>query len=174
MANGLIIVFANQLLGVRLELAGFYLLVSSVLRPIFSIAAGRLSVSVGNRLPVAGGLIAQALGWGLLVLAVPLGVHGRGAELYLIPVYSLTAIQKGLIFSNLMALGLNVTPENERALYMGALNTWIGLVILVGALNGAIAELIGFQGLFILSTALSIMSAWQFWTLRERWNEETA
>lgn len=172
MANGLIIVYANQVLGVRLELAGLYLLVSSILRPIFSIAAGRVSVNMGNKLPVAGGLVAQALGWLLLVLAIPLGVEGRTAEYYLIPVYSLTAIQKGLIFSNLMALGLNVTPENERPLYMGTLNTWLGIVIVAGAASGAIAELIGFEALFVLTMVLSCLSAWQFAILDERWDEK--
>jgi hypothetical protein len=172
MANGLVIVYANQLLGVRLELAGLYLLVSSVLRPVFSIAAGRLSLRVGNRLPVAAGLLAQALGWGLLLLALPLGVRDQTAEYYLIPVYSLTAIQKGLIFSNLMALGLNVTPPTERALYMGALNTWIGVVTLMGALSGVIAKWIGFEALFGLTLVFSCLSAWQFTTLHEDWTSD--
>jgi MFS family permease len=149
-----------------------YLLISSILRPLFSIAAGWISTRIGNRLPVSIGLIAQALGWAMLVMAVPLGVQGRAAEMYLIPVYSLTAIQRGLIFSNLMALGLNVTPETERPLYMGALNTWIGFVTLIGALNGALAETIGFQALFTLMMVLSCLSAWQFLTLREAWAEE--
>jgi len=92
----------------------------------------------------------------------------------MIPVYALTAIQKGLIFSNLMALGLNVTPEDERPLYMGALNTWIGVVSIVGALNGAIAKTIGFEALFVLTTVLSILSAWQFMTLHERLDDEPA
>ncbi len=172
MANGLIIVFASQQLGVRLELAGFYLLVSSILRPVFSVAAGRVSVRIGNRLPVSFGMLAQAAGWLLLLLALPLGVRDRAAEYYLIPVYGLTAIQKGLIFANLMALGLNVTPEDERPLYMGALNTWIGVVSIFGALNGVIAKTIGFEALFALSTVLSLASAWQFMTLQERLDDE--
>lgn len=170
MANGLVIVYANQVLGVRLELAGTYLLVSSILRPIFSIGAGRLSVRVGNRLPVAVGLIAQGLGWALLLIAPLVGVHGSAAEYYLVPVYSLIAIQKGLIFSNLMALGLNVTPETERALYMGTLNTWIGVVSIVGALSGVIAKTIGFEALFGITMVLSCLSAWQFMRLREDWD----
>jgi Na+/melibiose symporter-like transporter len=173
MANGLIIVYANQILGVRLEQAGFYLLISSILRPIFSVAAGRVSERVGNRLPVAFGLIAQALGWAMLLIAAPLGLHGRSAEYYLIPVYSLTAIQKGLVFSNLMALGLNVTPENERPLYMGALNTWLGIVTLTGVLSGVIVETIGFDALFLMSFVLSCLSAWQFMILKERWRDDT-
>lgn len=174
MANGLIIVYASQRLGVRLELAGMYLLVSSILRPVFSVAAGRVSVRIGNRLPVSLGMLAQAAGWLLLLLALPLGVRDRAAEYYMIPVYSLTAIQKGLIFSNLMALGLNVTPEDERPLYMGALNTWIGVVSIFGSLNGVIAKLIGFEALFALTTVLSIASAWQFMVLKERLDDEPA
>ncbi len=172
MANGLIIVYANQALGVRLELAGMYLLVSSLLRPIFSIAAGRWSIRVGNRLPVSLGVLAQAFGWGLLLLAQPLGLDGRTAEYYLIPVYSLVAIQKGLVFSNLMALGLNVTPEDERPLYMGALNTWIGVVAFMGVASGIIAETIGFEFLFLIVGVMACLSAQQFWTLHERLDGE--
>jgi MFS family permease len=167
--NGLIIVYASQVLGVRLELAGLYLLVSSVLRPIFSVAAGRLSVRIGNRIPVAAGLLAQGLGWTMLLIALPLGVRERAAEYYMIPVYSLTAIQRGLVFSNLMALALNVTPSGERPLYMGALNTWIGVVGLAGLLSGVMAEVIGFEALFALTAVMSCVGAWQFWTLREQW-----
>lgn len=174
MANGLVLVYANQKLGVRLELAGLYLLVSSMLRPVFSIAAGRLSVRLGNRLPVAAGIFAQAIGWALLLAAAPLGIQGRAAEYYLIPVYGLSAIQKGLVFSNLMALGLNVTPEKEHALYMGALNTWLGLVTLVTTLSGVIASTVGFDALFGLTLVLSCLSSWQFWSLHEHWEDEDA
>lgn len=174
MANGLVIVYANQKLGVRLELAGAYLLVSSLLRPVFSIAAGWVSVRTGNRLPVAFGLLAQAMGWGLLLAAAPLGVSGRSAEYFLVPVYGLTAIQKGLIFSNLMALGLNVTPEDEHALYIGALNSWVGLVTIAGSLSGVIAKLIGYDALFGLTLVLAVLGAWSFWTLEERLGEVPA
>ncbi len=170
-ANALILVYASLRLGVRLELAGAYLLISSVLRPVFSIGAGWFSVRLGNRIPVAIGLLAQALGWALLILAPVFGVSGRAAEYYLIPIYSLTAIQKGLIFSNLMALGLNVTPNDQRAVYMGALNTWLGLIIFSGILSGVIVKTIGYQALFGLSLIMSCWSAWHFWKLRENLDE---
>ncbi|MBI5959644.1 MAG: MFS transporter [Chloroflexi bacterium] len=173
-ANGLIIVYANQMLGVRLELIGVYLLISSVLRPLFSIYAGRVSLRIGNRIPVAVGVLAQAAGWGLLLLAPVIGVKGSAAEYYLVPIYTLTAIQKGLVFSNLMALGLNVTPEDERPLYMGALNTWIGFVTLAGALSGVIVKSIGFESLFFLMAILSLLSVWQFFTLNERMDDGIA
>jgi MFS family permease len=173
-ANGLIIVYANQVLGVRLELAGMYLLISSAIRPVFSFYAGRVSVRIGNRIPVAAGVVAQDIGWGLLLIAPLLGVHGHTAEYYLVPIYTLTAIQKGLVFSNLMALGLNVTPEDERPLYMGALNTWLGVVVLCGVLSGAVAETIGFEALFFMMAVLSGLSAWQFMALREFLGETEA
>jgi MFS family permease len=168
MGNGLVIVYANQTLGVRLELAGVYLLVNSLLTPVVSIAAGRLSIRVGNRPPVAIGLVAQALGWGMLLIAIPLGVESRSAEYYMILVYSLTAIQKGLILSNLLALGLNITPEDERPLYMGALNTWMGIVSFASILSGVIAKTIGFEMLFALTMVFACLGAWQFWTLHEQ------
>ena len=171
-ANGLTIVYANQVLGVRLDMVGMYLLISSLLRPIFSIAAGRLSVRMGNRLPVAAGVGAQAIGWGLLLAAQPLGIRGHAAELFMIPIYSLVAVQKGLVFSNLMALALNVTPEDERPLYMGGLNTWIGMVAFTGILSGVIAKTIGYEALFLLTAIMALLSAWQFATLHEHFTDD--
>ncbi|MBN2304162.1 MAG: MFS transporter [Anaerolineae bacterium] len=173
MAGGLVLIYGNQVLGVRLEMAGVYLLVGSILSPVFSVWAGRLSLRIGNRLPVAAGVLVQAISWALLLIASPLGIRDRAAEYYLILVYSITAIQKGLVFSNLMALGLNVTPEDEHALYIGALNTWIGIVALCTTLSGVIVEVISFQALFTLTTVLGVLGAWQFWAVQETTLEDT-
>jgi dipeptide/tripeptide permease len=89
----------------------------------------------------------------------------------MIPVYSLTAVQRGLAFSNLMALGPNVTPSGERRLYMGALNTWIGIAVLAWLFSGVMAEVIGFEALFALTAAMSCAGAWKFLTLREHWED---
>ncbi|MBN1203168.1 MAG: MFS transporter [Anaerolineae bacterium] len=168
-AQGLVIVFANQVLGVRLEMAGLYLFVSSLLYPMFSIAAGRISLRIGNKVPLAAGLLAQGAGWALLLLAIPLGVEDRAAEYYLILVYALGALQKGLVISTTMALGLNVTPETEHALYMGALNTWLGIVSFAGLLSGVIAKVIGFEALFALTLVCACLGAGFFLTLHEEW-----
>jgi dipeptide/tripeptide permease len=75
------------------------------------------------------------------------------------------------VFSNLMALGLNVTPSGERPLYMGALNTRIGVVVLAGLFSGVMAEVIGFEALFALTAVMSCAGAWKFLTLREHWED---
>ncbi len=172
MASGLVIVYANQELGVRLEMAGVYLFASSLLSPAFSMMAGRMSVRIGNRLPVAAGMMMMGLGWLMLLLAKPLGVHGRSAETFMFVVYALLALHKGLLFSNMMALGLNITPENDHSLYMGAVNTWIGVLLLVTMTSGAIARLIGYQALFALTLVCAVISAWAFATLLERWRDQ--
>ncbi len=174
MASGLVVVYANQKLGVRLEMAGAYLFASSLLSPVFSVVAGRMSVYTGNRLPVAGGMVILALGWGMLLLAAPLGMHGRSAELFMFIVYALIALYKGLLFSNMMALGLNITPEDDHALYMGAVNTWIGMLLLVTTLSGAIARLIGYDALFVATMVCALVSAWSFVTLNETWRDDAA
>ncbi|RPJ02731.1 MAG: MFS transporter [Chloroflexi bacterium] len=172
MASGLVIVYANQQLGVRLEMAGIYLFASSLLSPVFSMLAGRMSVRTGNRLPVAGGMLMMGLGWAMLLLAKPLGVREGSAETFMFVVYALLALHKGLLFSNMMALGLNITPEGDHALYMGAVNTWIGVLLLVTTLSGAIARLIGYEALFALTLACAAISAWAFVTLVEDWRDE--
>jgi hypothetical protein len=87
-------------------------------------------------------------------------------------VYALLALYKGLLFSNMMALGLNITPEEDHALYMGAVNTWVGVLLLVTTLSGAIARLIGYEALFALTLACALISAWAFITLVAIWRDE--
>ena len=174
MAGGLVIVYAHQRLGVRLELAGLYLLVGAILKPAISVAAGRVSLRFGNRAPVVAGQVAQALAWALLLMAKPAGISGRAAEYYMFLVYGLVALQQSLLASNLLALGLNVAPDAERALYMGALNTWVGLLLLVSMSSGLIAETIGYEALFLLTALLAAVSARQFATLRERLDDGQA
>jgi MFS family permease len=153
-------------------MAGAYLFASSLLSPIFSMLAGRMSVRTGNRLPVAAGMLMMGLGWGMLLLASPLGMRDESAEKFMFVVYALLALHKGLLFSNMMALGLNITPEGHHALYMGSVNTWIGLLLLVTMLSGAIARLIGYEALFALTLACAVISAWAFATLAEEWKDQ--
>ena len=168
MANGLIIVYGNHVLGVRLELAGVYLVAGTVMRPIMALVGGRLSMRFGSRLPVSAGLVVQAFTWGLLLVAHPLGIQDRAAEYFLFVIYSLYAAQAGLVASSLMALGLNVVPTQERALYLGAVNTFVGLVTLVSAFSGAVVELTGFDVLFAITMLFACLAGWEFWLLNEK------
>lgn len=167
MANGLVLIYANENFGVRLEMAGIYLLVGTVLKPVISLVAGRISLRYGSQVPVVIGQGAQTLAWGAVLLTMIISFEGRQAEYYFFAVFALIAIQEGLVFSNLLPLGLNVTPSTERALYMGTLNTLVGVLALISAFSGAIVETTGFEMLFVLTAILAILSGWQFSLLHE-------
>jgi hypothetical protein len=167
MANGLVLIYANQKTGVRLELAGVYLLVGTILKPVVSFAAGRISARNGSQVPVVMGQTAQTLAWGLVLITMLIPIQDRSAEYYFFIVFGLIAIQQGLVFPNLLPLGLNVMPNAERALYMGTLNTLVGVLTLTSALSGAIVKTTGYEVLFVLTAVLAILSGWQFGLLRE-------
>ncbi|MBN1564101.1 MAG: hypothetical protein JXA10_09680 [Anaerolineae bacterium] len=168
MANGLVLIYANEKLGVRLEMAGIYLMVSTVIKPVFSFAAGQISMRYGSQVPVVIGQAVQTFAWLLVLLTMFITIEGRHAEYYFFGVFGLIAIQQGLVFPNLLPLGLNVMPGTERALYMGTLNTWVGVITLVSAFSGVIVETTGFEVLFVLTALLAIFSGQQFSLLREK------
>jgi hypothetical protein len=78
-------------------------------------------------------------------------IQGRHAEYYFFAVFALIAIQEGLVFSNLLPLGLNVMPSAERALYMGTLNTVVGVLALISAFSGADCRNYRFRSVVLLT-----------------------
>jgi hypothetical protein len=55
---------------------------------------------------------------------------------------------------------------------MGAVNTWIGMLMLVSMMSGVFARLIGYQALFALTLACAAISAWAFVSLVEEWRDQ--
>jgi MFS family permease len=64
---------------------------------------------------------------------------------------------------------LTVAPPAERATYIGFLNTILGVVIFVPVLGGLLADLLGFEALFVLSLALAgfaMIASWKMSSIR--------
>ncbi|MEO8286446.1 MAG: MFS transporter [Chloroflexota bacterium] len=79
----------------------------------------------------------------------------------LYPAFTLVFVLSGLalgaarIVNNNMLL--TIAPPTERATYVGFLNTILGVVIFVPVLGGLLADLVGFEILFLLSLVLSAL-----------------
>jgi hypothetical protein len=51
---------------------------------------------------------------------------------------------------------LTIAPPSERAVYVGFLNTILGIVIFVPVLGGVMVDLAGFLPIFVTSLALAL------------------
>jgi len=55
------------------------------------------------------------------------------------------------------SLMLNIAPDHQRAMYVGFANTVLGIALLVTALGGVVAELTGYEGVFVLAALCSAL-----------------
>jgi MFS family permease len=53
---------------------------------------------------------------------------------------------------------LTIAPPAERAIYVGYLNTVLGIVIFVPVLGGLLVDLLGFVPIFMLSAVLALFA----------------
>ena len=66
----------------------------------------------------------------------------------------------------LVALNINVAPEDIRPLYLGFSNTMMGIALLLtSTLSGVLVESVGFELFFVLALALSGFGVWRVRTL---------
>jgi hypothetical protein len=86
--------------------------------------------------------------------------HLRGAWLpYLVlPLFFLD----GALWPTQMLVGSNflleLSPEDERTLYLGLSNTLYGVVVLLSGLGGLVVDLVDFGGLFGLTLVLYLLA----------------
>ena len=60
----------------------------------------------------------------------------------------------GPTFGVLMAMSLDIAPSEDRATYIGMVNTVLGLISFLPILSGAIIDLVGYEPVFVVATGL--------------------
>ena len=131
---------------------GVYLAVLTVTNLAGTVLFGRLSRRRGNRwimtAAIACGLAMTALVALLVLAAGPLRIGGSLADAWLVPVFLLSGLRGAAMGVYGTSLMLEIAPVEERSLYVGATNTFLGIVMLVTGLSGVIVEQFGFPALF--------------------------
>ena len=158
-------IFALDVLGAPAAMVGFYLSAMTLARILSNLLWQRLGRARGNAFLVQAAALLTALE-PLLAVALPwlmrlarLTVESAG----LLPAYLFTGVfliagstQSGRSIG-LMARLLDIAPDEERASYIGLVNTVLGLVSFLPILAGAIIDRIGFEPIFFTATGLLLL-----------------
>jgi hypothetical protein len=158
-------IFALDVLGAPAAMVGFYLSAMTLARILSNLLWQRLARARGNAFLVQAAALLTALE-PLLAVALPwlmrlarLTVESAG----LLPAYLFTGVfliagsaQSGRSIG-LMAWLLDIAPDEERASYVGLVNTVLGFVSFLPVLAGAIIDRIGFEPIFFTATGLLLL-----------------
>lgn len=158
-------VLALDVLGAPESMVGFYLsamTLAAISSNLFWQAVDRrrgtpFIVRAASLLTVLTPLLAATLPW-------LMGLAGFTIERYgLLPAYVFTIVfvvagignsGRGIGFISLL---LHIAPDEERAHYIGLVNTSLGFVTLLSILSGAVIDWVGFEPVFFMATGLLLL-----------------
>ena len=155
-------IYVQRELGGSKSFVAVYLAVVTITSLFGNLVLGKLSKSIGYRkilrICIIAGVIAAA---GTLILTFvekPLQIDPLTASYALIPVFIFVAIRKTALGIGSDSLLLEIAPPEERSLYIGFTNTFMGIILLSMGLSGVILEGFGFQALVVLTILMSGIS----------------
>jgi MFS family permease len=73
-------------------------------------------------------------------------------------VFVVSGIRESAVGISGQSLLLEIAPQNNRSLYLGFTNTFLGVVVLVASLSGVLVETVGFAPLLILSLVAYLLA----------------
>lgn len=158
-------IFALDILGAPASMMGFYLSAQTLARILSNLLWQRLSRARGNYFLVKIAALLTVLG-PLLAAVLPRFMRLAGFTVEragLMPAYLFTAVFLIVGSSGsgrsigLMALLLDIAPDEERASYIGFVNTTLGFVSFLPILAGAIIDQVGFEPIFFTATGMLLL-----------------
>ncbi len=155
-------VFVQQSLGGSKAMVGVYLAVTIITNLLSNLFFGRMSRRFGNRRVMVSAMFAGlCMSLFVTLLAIfgrRLGVTGRAADLFLVPVFVLSGMRGTGIGVAANSLLLDIAPLSARTLYLGFSNTFLGLVMLATFASGLVLSLVGFAGLAALTLGAHLLA----------------
>lgn len=160
--------FVQQQLGGPKEMVAVYLGVTTFFNLLSNILFGRISFRHGNRrvmfLAAVAGIAMSGLVLALALLAGPLGLSPLAASYWLVPVFALAGVRGTAIGVSGNSLLLELAPVEDRSLYVGFTQSFMGIILLATSLSGVIVALLGFTTVVLvtlLAHALALVMAWR-------------
>jgi len=158
-------VFALDMLGAPPSMVGFYLSAMTLADILSNLVWQRAErthgtyaiVQASSLLTAVAPLLAAALPWLMHLFGFTVEQHG------LLPAYLFTSVFLLAGSSNsgrtigLMALLLDIAPDQERASYVGLVNTVLGFVSFLPIAAGVIIDRAGFEPIFFTTTLLLLL-----------------
>jgi MFS family permease len=158
-------IFALDILGAPASMVGIYLSVMTFAGVLSNLAWQKADgvratyslLRTASFLTALTPLLAATLPW--LMRLVGFTVERRG----LLPAYLFAGVfllagssESGRAIGT-MALLLDISPDEERASYIGLVNTALGFVSFLPILSGAIIDRVGFEPIFLTATGLLLL-----------------
>jgi MFS family permease len=160
--------FAGEAAGLPPAVIGVYLTASTVAGIVANPVWGRLSERYGYRLVLRAATLAGGLGVALVPLTAWLhlsaGLPAGAAVALFALAFALARVHVAGADVAAGPLLLELAPAGERALYIGATNTLLGIALLTTGLSGGLVETAGYGALFaasVLGFALAGLLAWR-------------
>lgn len=158
-------ILALDVLGAPASMVGFYLsartlagVVSNLLWQKVDRARGiYFLLKTSSLLTVLTPLLAAILPWLMRLVGFTVERHGLLPAYIFISVFLLAGSSESGRAIGLMALLLGISPDEERASYIGLVNTVLGTVSFLPILAGAIIDRVGFEPIFFTATALLLL-----------------
>jgi MFS family permease len=66
-----------------------------------------------------------------------------------------------------MSLLLEIAPSHDRALYVGLMNSALGVALLSTSVGGLLVDWLGYRGLFLLAACYYAVGLWTATRMRE-------
>jgi MFS family permease len=156
------IVYAKNKLDAPASNVGSYLMVLTLASIASNLLWGRLCDRRGNRLVV---LIAGTIGMGVPVTVLLAG-YLHSLTLVFLPLV-LQGIYQGSIMISQVNFVLEIAPPTERPIYIGLVNTVLGIVTVALSLGGVIVDIAGYHALFWLAALCFLPGLWAAWRMRD-------
>lgn len=151
-------VYARRVLNAPSEMVGVYLIGSTLASVLSNLIWSRISDRQGNRLLMRLTALTALLA-PILALIIPhLPETGMDKSLIFVLVFVFSGAHQTAAFIGVNNYLLELTPARERALYIGFTNTTAGLAVFTSPLGGVIVDLLGFEPLFLFSSACSLIA----------------
>jgi EmrB/QacA subfamily drug resistance transporter len=147
--------------GASVTQAGLFMLPSTVMMLIVSPIAGRLSNSLGSRVPLVSGAFITTIAFAFLGL-----VHGAKVDIYIGS--GLMGIGIGLAFASLANLIVEAVPPTQTGVATGintvmrtvggAIGSTIGAAVIAGTVVGGVPSESGFRSAFLIAAAAGLLA----------------
>ena len=163
-------IFVQKQLGGDPSMIGVYLAFYTVTNLLSNIVLGRLSRKTGYQnivlISVCAGFIMLLLVFLLGILAGPLNISARTASICLIPAFIFSGIRVTGMGVGGNSLLFDLAPPNDRSLYIGFTNSFMGVILLLTGISGVIVETFGFLSLLAFSIFMNILAVYSAFKIK--------
>ncbi len=158
-------ILALDILGAPASMVGFYLSAMTLAGVLSNLMWQRVErargtsflLKISSLLTVLTPLLAAVLPWFMRLVGFTVEKYGLLPAYFFISVFLLAGSSGSGRAIGLLALLLSISPDDERASYIGLVNTVLGVVSFLPILAGAVIDRVGFEPIFFTAAGLLLL-----------------